>query len=129
MKNRIFKYSYLAFFILLMGWGMSRNTQSRDIYIPDSKDNTEECSCLDYGDTEFGQLRMILTAGVAVVAPAESHRTGGSEQYRDCFKTSHFYLKNFVSPDVPGKGERFIHLLSNRHAQGFYIYTLEKLII
>lgn len=128
MKNGLFRYFQIAFFILLLGWGLSRNTQGgSDIH--SSEKHSKTSVSLSGCSPELGQMLLFQNLSVSSVLPAESLRAEHAGMWRDCFKWSQVYLKNIVKPTVSHKSEIFLHLLSSRHSRGFYIYTLEKLLI
>lgn len=128
MKSGLFKYFQISFFILLLGWGLGRNTQAGSDF-RFSENHSETATSLNNGDAGFEQMQIIQNLSALSVLPAESFRAEHSGVWRDCFKWSHVYLKNVVKPFVSHKSEFFLHLLSSRHSRGFYVYTLEKLLI
>jgi hypothetical protein len=127
MKSGLFKYFQIFFFILLLGWGLGRNTQAgSDFRFSENHSETE--TSLNNGDAGFEQMQIIQNLSALSVLPAESFRAESSGVWRDCFKGAHVYLKYVVKPFISHKSE-FLHLLSSRHSRGFYVYTLEKLLI
>lgn len=128
MKNGLFKYFQISFFILLLGWGLGRNTQGGSDF-RFSENHSETATSLDNGGFGFDQMQVVQSLSALSVLPAESFRAEYSEVWRDCFKWSHVYLKNVAKPFASHQSDSFLHLLSSRHARGFYVYTLEKLLI
>lgn len=128
MKSGLFKYFQIFFFILLLGWGLGRNTQGGSDF-RFSENHSETAVSLDNGGSGFEQMQIIQDLSVLSVLPAESFRAESFGVWRDCFKGTHVYLKYVVKPFAFHKSEFFLHLLSSRHSRGFYVYTLEKLLI
>ena len=131
MERFFFKYVFIAVFFLILGAETMVGASAHSVTVTNISENKGQIAVELHGslitsDEVYSMARNTFSS----IRQVETLKLGGGEQERDDVRFIRVTPRvSILSSTQEVVKNNFMHLLTERHCQGFYIYTLEKLII
>lgn len=127
--KQLCKYFLIVTLFLLPGMIMSFNIDKQHV-VSILEGNSTSVVFSSGAVVPISTIYVVMSDAFSAIRLVETLKMGEVNPYRDFFKVVHpvsGYCEAEISPQAVSSGN-FMHLLSERHYQGFYIY-LRKLVI
>lgn len=131
MERSFFKYVFIAAFFLILGAETMVGTSVHSVAATNISDDKEQVAVELRGALiTSNEVYSMAKNTFSSIRQVETLKLGGMEQERDFIRIMRICPRvSILSSTQNVVKNNFMHLLTERHYQGFYIYTLEKLII